>query len=385
MIVGLCFSNCIISCNSSANNQDDSRRERYTINPEVYTDGFKLSQYSVDSICSLNIPDEIVEMVAEKILVNNGTIYILDNITSKKLYIFDYKGNLNTTIGERGHARSEFIGKPDDFFVDSCNKLHVFDKIGHKIIIYNEDGSMDDVVETNDLYPYSFGLTSNDRYMMYFSDGYKDEGNKEETRFSLLTFNKDDKNYKTMMPTDEKINCFIESHTFFQDADRLSFVPPFSDSVIVFKDDVLEKVVQFDFGGKNLIKEQPEALKQNVYPFMENYKGVLGITRYQETASLVYLQYIYHNYPFSWLYDKRNGQSVNGLSIFEGISPYTYYFLEGNQIIAYVNEEAVENIKEHYHNKTNKFQEGLKKSPRYMKDLIEGRIKVPAIVYMTLK
>lgn len=387
MIVGLCFSNCIISCDSSANNQDDSRRERYTINPEVYTDGLKISQYSVDSICSLNIPDGIVKMAVDKISVINGTFFILDNIISKKLYIFDYKGNLKTTIGERGHARGEFIGKPDEFFVDSHNKLHVFDKIGHKIIVYNEDGSVDDVVETNDLYPYSFGLTSNDKYIMYFGDGYRDKSNKKEkeTRFSLLLFDKDYKNKKTMMLTSEKIHCFITSHTFFQDTDRVSFIPPFSDSVIVFKDDAIEKVVQFDFGGKNLIKEQPDALKQNKYPFMENYKGVLGITRYQETASLVFLQYMYHDYPYYWLFDKRTGQSVNGLSIFEGISPYTYYHLDGNQIIAYVDDNVVELFKKYYHNKANKLQDGLKKSPVYMKDLMERRIKVPALVYMTLK
>lgn len=384
MIVGLCFVNCIISCNSSANNQDDSRRNRYTINPEVYTDGFKLSQYSVDSICPLNIPDDIVEMEPEKISVVNGTIYILDKVINKKLYIFDYKGNLKTAIGERGHARGEFIGQPDEFFVDGNNKLHVFDRVGHKIIVYNEYGSVDDAIETNDLYPFSFGLTSNDKYIMYFSDGYRDKSKEKETRFSLLLFDKDYKNLKTMLPTVEKYNSFLSSHTFFQDNDRLSFIPPFSDSIIVFKNDTIEKVVQFDFCGKILIKERPEVLKQkDGHPLMIDYKGVMGITRYQETASLVYLQYRYKNYSLSWLYDKRNGQIVNGFNIFEGISPYTYYNIEGNQIIAYVNEKVMELYKQNCNDKN--FQENMEKSPVYIKDIMDGKIQVPALVYISIK
>lgn len=385
MIVGFGIACCSISCSSPTGKLDDEYgRERYSINPELHTDGLKLSQYTVDSIHPLNIPDDAVEMAAEKVSIVNGRVYILDKWISKKLYVFDYMGNIRATIGERGHARGEFIGQPDEFFVDDCNRLHVFDMTGHKINVFDEDGKVEDVVETTDLYPFSFGLTTGGKYMMYFSDGYRDRSKDEETLFSLLMFDKDYKNQETIMPTNEKINCFISSHTFFQDADRLSFIPPFSDSVIIFRDESIEKVVTFDFGGKNFIKEQSKTSIQGYdYSLTKDYKGVLGITRYQETNSLVYLQYNHQHRDVIWLYNKRNGKIVHGSSIFEGIAPYTYYNIDGNQIIAYVNEKIVEFYKQKYSDE--KIQNKLKKSPAYIKDMLEGRIKVPALVYITLK
>lgn len=385
MIAGLCFISLCVSCNSSKkNNNDGRRRERYSITPNVYTEGIKKSQYSIDSICSLNIPDEIIEIGIDKIIVVNGKIFILDTDITKKLYIFDFEGNLINIIGERGKARDEFIGKPDEFFVDSKAKLHVFDKIGQKIIVFNDDGSVDKVIETHDFFPHSIGLTSNDKYMMSFMVGHKNGNNKKESSSSLILLDHDCKNYKQLMSSDRDLFCCISDHTFFQDQEGLAYIPCFSDSVIIFKQDTIDKVVSFDFGGKILCKEMSEKLEQSEnYSFMSDYQGVMGIKRYQETSSLVYIDYIYNHHGVFWLYNKENGQTINGSEIFEGINPYSYYFLDGKRIIAYIDDKIVEGFKQFYNN--NAFQENLNKSPEQMRDLMEGRIKVPALFYITLK
>ena len=384
-VAGLCLISLIFSCNSTSESQiGEHKTERYSINPEVTTAGLKSTQYSVDSICSLSIPDDIVEIGIDKIAVANGRIYILDTYITKKLYAFDYEGNLKTVIGERGSAKGEFTGKPDDFFVDSNGKLHVFDEIGHKINVFNPDGSVVNVTETSEFYPQSVGLTSNDRYMMYFTVGHKTESNVKDTPSSLLLFDKDGKSYKSLMPSGEDLFCFISNHTFFQDCERLSFISCFSDSVIVFRDDSIEKVVLFDFGGKILCKEMPEALTQDKEcSFMDNYQGVLGLNRYQETNSLIYLEYIYQNHGLCWLYDKRTGQVINGNNLFEGINPYSYYCLDGNQIVAYVDKKTVNDFKKYYHNKA--FQDNLNKSPKQMRDIMEGKINLPALLFITIK
>ena len=103
----------------------------------------------MDSICSLSLPDDIAEIGVDKISVENGCVYILDTYITKKLYIFDSNGNLKTVIGERGNAKGEFAGKPDEFFVDGNNKLHVFDEIGHRINVFKPDGSIDHVIKTS--------------------------------------------------------------------------------------------------------------------------------------------------------------------------------------------------------------------------------------------
>ena len=167
ILAGLCFMGLIASCDSSKENQlNVKHRESYHINPEVTTNGISTAQYSVDSVCSLQVSDDIVEIRTSKIIAANGRIYLLDAEITKKLYVFDSKGNLTATIGERGRARNEFVGKPDDFFVDSKNRLHVFDKIGHKIIVYDGNGAFRDVIMTDAYYPHSIGLTGTDKYMM---------------------------------------------------------------------------------------------------------------------------------------------------------------------------------------------------------------------------
>ncbi len=384
---GLFLINLFLSCNPSSTTVSQigkHKTEQYTINPKVYTGGFKNTQYSIDSICSLNIPDDIIEIGIDKISVTDDRIFILDTRITNKLYVFDNNGNLKTTIGERGKAKGEFIGKPDDFFVDKKKRMHVFDMIGHKIIVFDKNGSVDKEVETSDYFPLSFGLTSNNNYMMYFSVGHKNAEKEKEAPSSLLLLDPDCKNHKQIMASDGDLYCSVSIRTFYKDDERLSFIPPFSDSVIVFRNDSVEKVVLFDFGGKILSKEMPEVLnQQDDYSFMSNYKGVLGLNRYHETDSLIYLEYIYQDQGISWLYNKKNGQVVNGTNIFEGINPYSYYFIDGNQIIAYVDTETVKQLQQYYNNKS--FQENLKKSPQQMKDLVEGKIKAPALFFITIK
>lgn len=372
----------IIACNSSTKNQFKGEKVMFTISPSDTCETIKEAQFSIDSICILQMPNDIIEIMVDKIFVTNERIYFLDTEVTRMLYIFDNNGNFIHKIGERGKARNEFIGKPDDFFVDSKNRLHVFDKLGHKIIVYNKDCSVINVINTDEYFPHSFGLTSNNKYMMYFTQGHKKTG--EDSPSSLLLFEPDFKNYTKLMSSERNSFHQITSHSFSQNEERLSHIPCFSDSVIVFKNDTVEKVVLFDFSEKFLSKKMPEMLElEEDFSFMNNYKGVLGLIRYEESNSLIYLNYIYKTQGIHWLYNKKNGQMVNGFNLFEGINPYSYYFLKGNQIIAYVDKETVERYKQLYDKK--EFKENLEKSPIQMKDLLEGKINAPALFFISLK
>ena len=386
MVMGACLTGIvgmIVSCNSSTESSV-GKRECYVINPEEAAGRMNMSEYSIDSIRPLDFPEDIPEVIVDKMVVANGSILILDWMVTKKLYIFNSDGTLKTVIGERGRARGEFIGQPDEFFVDGNDRVHVFDKVGHKIIVYNMDGSVDDVIYTDKYYPHSVGLTCNGKYMMYYKDGYRDEDNPEEARSAaLLLFDQEFKKCEKVMPLAGERFASCLDHSFFPESDRVSFVPVYSDSVFVFNRDTLEKVVSFDFGGKVLCREMPEELGQRAdYSYLSDYKGVKGLTSYQETDALIYIDYLYQQTQRLWLYNKKSGRVSCGYSLFEGISPYHCYFLKGNQIVAYVNK-GVEDWKKSYDNP--KVQEGLKKTPQQLKDMIEGKIKAPALVYITIK
>ena len=374
-----------VSCDSSHKDSGNTHKgERYSINPDIVTGELKASQYTVDSILSLKIPESIIEMGVDKISLVDGRIIVLDTEVSQKLYVFDYRGNLVSEIGDRGRARNEFVGKPDDFFVDSKGIMHVFDKIGHRILLFNEDGAFDDAIEATGFYPYSLGLTGNDMYMMSFLVGHKNLNDNSESPSSLILLDKDCQNYTPLIPSARDLYYSVSGHHFFQDNERLSYVPSLSDSVYVFKNDILEKVVSFDFGEKTLCKEMADELNINeINSLISENQGVIGIKRYQETSTLVYLEYLYNHHEVLWLLNKKNGQIVSSPRLFEGIDIYSYFILSENQIIAYVDDKIVEGFKEFYNQPG--FQENLKKSPDFIKDMLEGKIQAPALVFITLK
>lgn len=95
------------------------------------------------------------------------------------------------------------------------------------------------------------------------------------------------------------------------------------------------------------------------------------------------MQYIHNNTSKYWLYNKKNNLFYNGKNIFEGVNPYSYYFLNDNQIVAYIETKTMETFKGFQ--KYKEFRENLEKSPEQIKDVIKGKIKTPALVYITIK
>lgn len=381
---GLCFMGLMVSCD--ANSQHGATRiEKYTINPEDAAGAMDKSQYSIDSVWQLHFPHGASSIgLNSKVHIANGRVYVMDSEVTKKVYVFDCHGNLVYQVGQRGRARDEFIGPPNDFCVDNMGKTHVFDKMGQKIIVYSENGTVDRVVNTSDYIFHSFGLTGTGRYMLYFNDGYKkDNVNDNALQPSLLLFDHEFKKYEELMFLKEEYKM-SNDHSFFQNGERLSHIPLCSDSVYVFRNDTLEKIVFFDFGGKILCKEHPEKLKQDdASSFDSSYDGVNGLWSYQETNSLIYLEYIYHMSGRCWLYNKDKKRVTCGRRLFDGLEPYRYYFLRDNQIVAYIDTETVENYKDCVHD--DGFKEALEKSPQQVKDLMEGKIKAPALFFMTMK
>lgn len=321
----------ILSCSSSSGNQlKEHRIETFVVDPGMETKSMSKAQYTIDSIRPLVFPDSIKGIGISKIYDTNDRIYILDSEITKSLYVFDDNGHLKFRIGERGRLKGEFIGQPSAFFVDTQNKIHVLDELGRKIIIFNESGTVNKVIQLERYYPLSFGLTRSNKYMMYCTSV-----NEEKVSSASLSLFDDKMEIKEeLMSLESDVPFVTPILSFSQNGDRLSHIPSCSDSVIVFKNDTLEKVVSFDFKGGVLCKDYPDLFTATKdLSFLSDYAGVLGLHIYQENKSLMYMEYIHNHRSLCWLYNKKNNNVYHGRNIFEGVNPYTYCFLNDNQIV----------------------------------------------------
>ncbi len=370
----------VSSCNQAEDIPlDEHQSVYYKIDPSHQSNPLSLAEYNVDSVCSLSFSQTKNEPEISKILVKNNRIYIMDSRINRTVFVFDNTGKYLFKVGERGRAKHEYPNAPTDFFVDNMNNIHVFDQVGQKVISFNKYGKVFRVVVTGGHFPHSFGLTSDNRYAYCRSD--KSTDGKQP---ALMFCDWNSENPKKVLPMNESCVYRPSDRTFFSNEKLLSHIPILSDSVLVFQNDSLEKVVHFDFGGHFLKKEHPEYLTSlEAAAAVGKYSGVWSLLEYQETKDLAYLEYIYQSNGRRWLYNKHTKKAITSTGLFDGVYPFSKYFLRDNQIITLVDQNTVNELKEFIDNP--EFKSNLSKSAPEVRAIFEGKIKVPAIFYISLK
>lgn len=398
IVAVLCFCTpVLLSCLSSQNDNDekcdlgDYESITFHIDPRNVTSSLETDQYTIDSVCSLMTPDSIGEFNATKYYVNNEKIYVLDTEVAQTILVFDIFGKYLYKLGGKGRAKNEYIGVPYDFFVAKNGDVHMYDPIGQNMLVFDNNGKY--VRNFRIPWLHSFGLTSNGKYVYCYN--YCIDSPDQKPDPSLLVYDAKLDVKKPLIPSKHFAYYFQPSfRTFFNNDVRLSHVPILSDSVVVFKNDSIEKVVRFDFKCGLLSKDKPEWVR-----FAANYEspkgvnyadyhGVEAIYDYQETESLVLMNYGYKSKLISWLYDKRTKKIVQNKNIFpiycSDYCLFSDYILKGNQIIAYVGKENVDVVNEYCESK--EFDKSkCNMTSQLLKDFRSGKISVPALVYITIK
>ena len=353
----------------------------YKIDPEEMNSPLEADEYTVDSIRSLKSSDVQSEFEEDKFYVYNNKIYILDSNVAKTVMVFDICGNYLYKLGERGRAKNEYPYAPTDFFVARNGNVHVFDMDGRRILIFDNNGKFVRTIGTSIIN--SFGMTTNEKYLycidnMYISD--------DESDPSLLIYDSKSDKKNCMIPSKHfTYHYYPRFRTFFYNDARLCHVPILADSIIVFKDDQVEKVVHFDFKNGFLAKERPECVRDNKNNHSntcyDDFNEVEAIDEYQESDYYIYMRYIHKGYLKRWFY---NHELRHGLKLFAGLNVFNDYQLKGNQVIAYVGKENVEMLKEYCESEecdTNEY----KKTPLHVKSFYRRKITAPALVYITIK
>lgn len=382
--LALCTICLFISCAEEKDNAfGDYKSVNIKIEPENITEPLGFNQCTIDSVCPISLPDSINNFLPSKLMVKNNKIYLLDSDITKTILVFNIKGNYLYKLGERGRANDEYIGGPTDFFVDDYGIVYVFDARAQQIKIFKENGHFNGNLGVGDYFIYSFGLLNNKRLLYSIASNNRNE----EDKAALISCDLISSDPRKLLDFKENYTFWPSRFTFFSNENRLSHIPLLSDSVIVFKGDSLEKIVHFDFDGKFMRTEKPELVTHSgSLKDIIDYNGVQVLRKYQETESLILLEYSYKNLAMIWLYNKRTKQTWNLNNLFEeGTLIPTLTYLSDNQIIALIEQEDVDLYQDLLKNPTEEYKKTLAKAPSQVRDVLEGRIKTPALFYITVK
>lgn len=367
----------IMSCSKTEYKMERHISEIVKIDPSQEDVPLQENNYVIDSIRALHLPENVEYVSVDKFIVQNNRIYIMDSEVNKTVFVFDNNGNYLYKLGERGRAKHEYIYGPTDFFVDKMENVHVFDKTGQKVLAFDKRGKIFRAVNTHAFFPVSFGITSNNRY------AYCMEGGEEEEP-SMLMCDWDFSDTKAVLPNAGHFVLVPNPNTFFLNDDLLSYIPLLSDSVLVYRDDTLEKVVRFDFGRKFLRNEIPEAA-YDIRTNIKGYKGVLALYSYQETDNLILLEYLYKDTVCRWLFNKNTKQSFSSYNLFEGANPATMYYLRGKQMIGLVRQDVMEDYRKVALKKDKYYLKHLERTPQPIRDVMDEKVKAPLVIYFSIK
>ena len=336
-------------------------------------------QYSIDSVCSLVWPSDLQYYSISRLILKNSKAYVMVSSYETSIFVYDSNGNLlHKVVGKVDGNDDESIDIAD-FFVDDNGNIHTFNYYGQKIVVYDSEGKFLRKINTYREYPWSIGVTGNGKYLYSFMEN--------TCGTALAICNKDGRIQKKLVPFGTNCSYMTGKKCFFQSGDRISHIPLVSDSIFVFKNDTLEKVVKVDFNGRFVMDVIPDAVTGEVEKDdthrLAMFDGVSHIYDYQETDSLIYFEYDYK--PFvgnnARLIRKSTNETYCGVR-FEGLVQYPYLYLLDNKLVFIVCKDEVESIRRE---PRDTLMEEYNKSAPQVQALIDGKIKTPAIFYISLK
>ncbi|MDR0558983.1 MAG: 6-bladed beta-propeller [Prevotellaceae bacterium] len=274
----------------------------------------------------------------DKIAVAENRIFVLDRTYSKFLFVYDRQGNFLYKIGEKGNGPGEYYSSPKDFHIDESHKtLTVFNSEMKTLFTYNWDGRLIETRVLKKTWPYAFAKSDSMFYFAYNivqdSDShlFRIEDKKENTYFKYKKL----KNKRDVLLPD----CLYSTHQ------HVYFVEDYNNDIIVLKGREIEKIISIDFGknaiAKNFLTEDKG--EKFIEKAIANKKAT-QIRKIVETEQLFTFGYIYEDYGWQVIYNKKNGNYLNGISLNTGCFPSKVENSYNNCLVSALSAEYFDSI-----------------------------------------
>lgn len=400
LAMGLFAMPILAACSSEdPNGLGDYKKETITVDSlEAQSKLLTKEQYSIDSVCSIELPQSLEYYSVRRLMVRNNRAYVQINSYENSVYVYDSNGKLLwktgrndvvksvsdsdgkiRKVGKKADAKDEQTVDPADFFVDDNDNLHIFDRGAQKIFVFDSEGKVVKTIYTQRDNPYAVGLMNNGEYMLSFAENTCGAALANYDEFGSIK--------KQLLPFGKKYNYSVANRCFFQNENRLCHIPLFSDSILVFNNDKLEKVVKVDFKGRFITDVIPDVItgevKKDETFKLSSFDGVRYISVYQETDSWINVCYSLKILGGERLIRKKTNETFSGNTLFEGLQPFTHLFLLDDKLVFLAQKNMVEYLRRQPRDE--KFMEEYNKSAPKVQALIDGKIKTPAIFYISIR
>ncbi len=345
-LAGTAFLLAFLSCCSSSEAYSElyespiCGRDTIDIDVSANTESLDSSMYDVVEVVPLQLPPKYKVLSADKFVEKDGRIYIMDKQFNRTVLVFDSNGHWLHSLGSRGHAKDEYVCEPTNFTVLDDKSVIVYESESRKLIKTDSCGEYLWHKRFQGVLPRDLLVSPSESYVCAFS--FLEDG----CTNNLSLYDRDlhfVKPYLAMRLDNRGVEC---RRRMYQYQDRICYWPLFSDSIIVLRDEEVEKVVKIQFHNGNKpflpweIKEK--ALAEGTYDEIAKYDGIKWVDSFEMTDSLLHVDYVDNVYVTHYVKSLSTGKAYNSRSHFyKGAFPGGSFCISGNTLVYVFDEDMM--------------------------------------------
>lgn len=374
----------IVSCTSNSRYDLEPHETKHLVVDPSKQEIMSDSEYDIIDVVSLDLPEDVSAIMAKDIQMVNNRIYILDEEANKTVFLFGMDGKLISQMGRVGHARNEYIEKPEVLSIDEKSGIaHVYERASRRILKFNSEGKFMESLMLDEFVPSSFVVTENGNYICCFENQVNGSGSQ------LSLYDREGGYIKSFLSSPENPKLSLIGKPIYKDNGKISYFPYLADSVVVFSGDEVDYTIKIDFCGQFVSEEtKKRSMEEGTFSHLYNHKGVQFIDQFELTDSILHVGYAYNLSRSHFVKNLSNGKTYNTTfgPLFSGYSPVCDFFVAKDKLLYLIEEEDVDILLRNGKGSPTAQVESIRNSSKQaMLDIMDKKFKFPLIMMVKLK